>query len=552
MYKFKVIFSFVAVFLCNNGDTINAAELPVVAVHAVAEVTFTGPWQSARDTPARDIQLEAHFRHESGKPTVRVHGFFDGDGLGGIEGRVFKVRFCPTQSGQWTIVAVNSNAQELDGQHQGDTLMAFDSDLPGFWLADEQSAGGRWYRRSNGSHPYIIGNTHYTFLTEHGLDGQPTGSSIRADIASNAKYFKKLRFGLQGGRYPHPTDMPWLDDQGLPSDDGNFSYRPNSAWFGGRVDVAVAAALDHDLIADLILAGPDTLQSRSTLKAAHNDGDATPYLRYIAARYGSYPNVWICLCNEYDIKNPNYTQSEVAGLGVTIRKCLPYPTPVSVHDGSKLGWSAEFDLLPHWADHQIIQKKLRTIAPAADAIDHVWVGESRETARRGPTVNDELSYQGEGDKHTEADTIAAHLGAFLGGGYGTTGEKYGQKLGQYFWGAFDAQQHSAADNLRFLREVIDREITFWLLAPSESADVFPNLEPRFRVMARQGQEYVLGTDAPRSGLSAQLPEGQWTVTRYDVISQETTVLSEDADGQFDFDSPDSRAVLFHFERNTSP
>jgi hypothetical protein len=540
----------------------SADELASAAVYSVAEVVFVGPHQSAADAPARDVQLAVCLRHESGSPEFAVQGFFDGDGRGGIEGDVFKVRFCPTRPGKWTITDVKANAAELAGQHRGDYVTATESKLHGFWMPDDDSAGRRWYRRSVGSHQYIIGNTHYTFLTEHGLNGKPTGGTIAADIAANAKYFKKVRFGLQSGQYPHPTEKPWLDDDGRPTDDGNYSHRPSPRWFQQRVDVAVRSAFDRDLIADLTLAGPDTAESRTTLKAKHNAGDATPYLRYIAARYGSFPNVWLCLCNEYDIKTPNYTQAEIADLGVTIRAYLPYPTPLSVHDGSKLGWSAKFDSLPEWADHQIIQRKLRAVGPAADAIDFVWRGESPHPSplpkaegvgqpRRKPTVNDELSYEGAGDKHTEADTIAAHLGAFLGGGYGTTGEKYGQKLGQYFWGNFDAGKHTAADNLGWLRETIDREITFWKLAPDKATDVFPELERRFRVMAWPGHEYVLGTDAAQSGLVANLPPGQWTVTRYDVIGKASQVLSDKASGRFVFDTPDSRAVLFHFRQSNS-
>jgi hypothetical protein len=524
-------------------------ELSSAPVYSIAEIVFQGPRQSAVETPARDMQLAVCIRHESGSPGFTVPGFFDGDGRGGIEGDVFKVRFCPTRPGKWTITDVQSNVTELTGQHRGDYLTATESKLHGFWVPDDDSAGRRWYGRSDGSHQYIIGNTHYTFLTEHRLNGKPTGGSIAADMAANAEYFKKVRFGLQIDRYPHPSEKPWLDDDGQPTDDGDYSHRPNPRWFHQRVDVAVQSAFDHDLIADLILAGPDTAESRTTLKAKHNAGDATPYLHYIAARYGSFPNVWLCLCNEYDIKDPKYTQVEIADLGVAIRRYLPYPTPLSVHDGSKIGWSAEFDTLPEWADHHIIQRKIRTIAPAADAIDFVLRGEDGKGPRCKPTVNDELSYEGTGDKHTEADTIAAHLGAFLGGGYGTTGEKYGQKLGQYFWGNFDAGKHTAADNLGWLRETIDREITFWKLAPDRAPDVFPDLDPRFRVMAWPGREYVLGTDAAQPGLIANLPPGQWTVTRHDVIARTSQVLADNASGRFTFDTLDSRAVLFHFRQN---
>ena len=78
-------------------------EVGGVPVYSVAEITFQGPPQTAKDSPARDVHLEVAFRHESGSPELSVQGFFDGDGQGGIEGDVFKVRFCPTQAGKWTL-----------------------------------------------------------------------------------------------------------------------------------------------------------------------------------------------------------------------------------------------------------------------------------------------------------------------------------------------------------------------------------------------------------------------------------------------------------------
>ncbi len=202
---------------------------------------------------------------------------------------------------------------------------------------------------------------------------------------------------------------------------------------------------------------------------------------------------------------------------------------------------------PPWNDHQIIQDKLRRLAPAADAIQETWSGEGSGRSREKPTINDELSYQGEGDGHTEADTIEAMLGAFLGGGYGTTGFKPGNKTGHYFWGKFDPREHTAADHLKWLREAIDAHITFWKMAPDRGP--FENLDPAFRGMIWPGHEYVLGTDQARAGIVASLPPGRWTVRRFDVIARKATTLSEKAEGRFSFDAPDSRAVLFHFKRN---
>ncbi|HET6568685.1 MAG TPA: hypothetical protein VFG50_12025, partial [Rhodothermales bacterium] len=78
--------------------------------------------------------------------------------------------------------------------------------------------------------------------------------------------------------------------------------------------------------------------------------------------------------------------------------------------------------------------------------------------------------------------------------------------------------------------------------------IFSNLDDGFRGMAWAGREYVLGTNQAHQGIVADLPPGTWRVTRYDVIAKQAEVLRTDAQGRFTFDAPESRAVLFHFER----
>ena len=510
-------------------------------VYAVMELSFRGPTLRAIDTPARDVDFWVRFQHESGTPTYTVHGFWDGDGKGGVAGDSFKVRFCPTTPGKWTLVEVFSNAASLSGQRQGETVTAVPSHHPGFWLVDSNTPDSRWYMRSDESHPYIFGNTHYSFLSGYRQGNVPAGNDIAADIRANAAYFKKLRFSLYGDHYPNPDEKPFQGDAGKPTDWGNYAYRPNPRWFHRRVDLAVQTAYDVDLIADLILAGPDREESRSALR-----GGAEPFLKYIAARYGSFPNVWICLCNEFDIKAQTYTEAEIARFGQTIRQYLPYPTPLSVHATPRKAWSAEFDSLPPWNDHQIIQNKLRQLGPAADAIYNAAL-KPDGASRNRPTINDELSYQGEGDGHTEGDTIESHLGAFLGGGYATTGWKPGNKTGHYFWGKFDTAEHTAAVHLGWLREMIDGHMTFWKMSPDVS--IFSNLDSGFRGMAWPGREYVLGTNKRHAGIVANLPDGEWHVTQYDVMTRRATTLATEAQGRFAFDAPEGRAVLFHFKRD---
>ena len=513
-------------------------------VFSVVELAFEGPACGPTDAPARDMTLTARFRHESGTPAVTVHGFWDGDGRGGVRGNVFKVRFCPTTAGRWTLEAVESNVASLDGQREGAAVLATPSDHPGFWMPDPDSPDGRWYRRSDGSHPYLYGNTHYTFLSRMTRDGpRRDDRGIAEDVRANARCFRKLRFGVHGGRYTHPDAKPYVDDAGRPTDDGDFSHRPNPAWFHERVDAAVAAAYECDLVADIILSGPDTREARAALRAGAGGGDPTPYLRYMAARYGAYPNVWFCLANEWNIKDPHFSAEAVRRAGRILRRYLPYPTPVSIH-GRPADWDRALNADPPWHDHVILQGKIKRLAKSADFI-------ARNVARGGgvPVVNDELGYEGRGDEFSRDDVIEGHLGAFLGGGYGTTGHKPGSKTGHYFWGGFRLEEHTAARHLAWLRRIIDARIAFWTMRPvAAEKTCFKGLPDSARAMVSgDGRHVVLGTREATKEIVANLPDGAWRIVRYDVIAMKEKVLAQRAEGRFAFPAPASRAVLFHFQ-----
>ncbi|GEM_PF-6829931 len=108
-------------------------------------------------------------------------------------------------------------------------------------------------------------------------------------------------------------------------------------------------------------------------------------------------------------------------------------------------------------------------------------------------------------------------------------------------------EHTAADNLLWLREVIDADISFGNMTPD--IGIFTHLDENFRGMAWPEHEYVWGTNKVRKGIIANLPPGTWTVNRYDVIKKQKTMLTKQAKVGFEFDAPDSRAVLFHFRKN---
>jgi hypothetical protein len=530
-----------------SSTNLLAKEIGSGAVYSVIEITFTGPSFSPKDSPAKDVDLWVKFQHKDSSATYKIYGFWDGDGKGGTTGNIFKVRFCPVSAGRWTLAEVYSNRTELNKQKQGDHITAtLPAANPGFWEVDRSSPGNRWYKRSNGAHQYIYGNTIYSFISETYLDGKPNGSDIAKDVSGNAAYYKKIRFSPIGDLYPHPKDMPFFDSSGTQTIDGNSSHRPNPQWFHKRVDLAVNTAYKYDLIADLIMAGVDMKEARSSLLPGDNNEDPTPFLKYLVARYGAYPNVWYCIVNEYDHtgRRPVFTASQIKRFGEITKSFMAYPNPLSVH--LRAHWNSDLNSNPAWNDHVIFQDKIKDLPETADIMkDNYAKGGSNK-----PVIDDELSYQGAGDRHSEEDTIESHLGALFGGGYGSTGHKSGNKLGQYFAGNFNADDHSASDNLLWIREKLDANITFWKMAPVElSSSIFSASNPtRLRAMQWEGNEYLLGTEAAQDGIKANLPSGTWIIKSYDAVAKRESILSENAKGAYTFNAPASRAVFFHFKK----
>jgi len=445
------------------------------------------------------------------------------------------IRFCPTKTGRWNLITVSSNRSELSGEHQGDYITATSSSAKGFWIVDDASAGGRWYQRSNGSHDFIVGTTYYDFL--HKPNGkQATTSTITEDIRDVRRAgLNKVRFGLEGPMSVNadPTVKPFFTSGGAVTD--TQGERVNPRFFSERVDTAVRTGLAEDVICDLIL-GFGTQQVKDDY-----------YLKYVMARYGAFPNVWFCIANEW---NEVTTATNQKTSGNLMRSYLAYPVPISTH--ATRGWDSALN--GTWHDHTIRQGKLPShlanLGACADAIL------SDYNAGGGkPGINDENSY--DPNESTEIDTLEGILGSFAGGGYGTTGHKTASKQGGYFWGFHTQGQiwtvHPSLDNLGWMRARIEQYLSFWNLAPKgqPSTSIFSGAPTGFRVLADNGSQFVLASNAADSGITAALPSGSWTVRRLDVVAKSDTALSTSASGSFTFSTPSSRACLTIFVRNNA-
>ncbi len=123
------------------------------------EVELPGPASEgmSRSTNPFKIPLDVTFNGPSGQ-SYTVPAFYDGDGDGGLDGNVWKVRFAPDQPGDWTFWAQSSHAQ-LDGYNGSFRVAARDDciahppgGLPDFGCVGRLSyVGARYLGFADGS-----------------------------------------------------------------------------------------------------------------------------------------------------------------------------------------------------------------------------------------------------------------------------------------------------------------------------------------------------------------------------------------------------------------
>ncbi len=472
--------------------------------YEVTELNFSGPQQSSTDKPAEDISFYTEWQHESGTPKYKIYGFWDGDGKGGTSGNVFKIRFTPTKIGKWTLVKTSSSNSQLNGAQEGTEVNCVKSSQHGFWERE-----GIWFKRSDGSHQYMVGNVHYCMITSN---------TALEDVSKNKPYYNKIRFFLAlHPQCPSPI-KPFFSSSGSGSNAGTDAVRPNPAYFKKADDIIRSAAKD-DMIIDLYMEGQQS--------AIRKDA----YLRYCVARFASFPNVWMQTGVEWD---EYMSASDTKKIGEKVQSYLPYSTPLSTI--STHNWSSSLN--GPWT-HANIQGKVFGMKNSTDAIIS-----THKTANNIVANNDDNgpNFQGFGGTTREMETERI-LGCFLGAGYSGTGYKTSSKNGQYWTGGFDANKHSCSSDLKFLRESVDRYIQFWKMQPGEGS--FSN-NSDFVHMGWKGNQYLLGSNKSRSGLSTQLPPGTWVVRQFDLMQHQMIVLSNGVSGSYTFSTPNSKAAMTLF------
>lgn len=329
---------------------------------------------SSNGNPFVDQWLRATFT--GGDETVTVDGFYDGGG-------VYRVRFMPSFVGEYRFhIEASFNPDAPEGRFEA---------VP----AGEGNHGvvrvrNTYHFAYDDGTPYIsLGTTCYAWAM---LDDQQIEHTLDT-LAGSA--FNKLRFCVFPKHYAYnlyeprsypfegtPMDSSVLNDENFgqygPDAEGNrWDFdRFNPAHFR-HIEDCIRRLRDLGIEADLILFHP---YDRWGFSRMPREVDLR-YIRYAAARFAAYRNVWWSLANEYDIMT-HKTPADWEAIAEALCGADPCAHLRSIHNCLHL-----YDFSRPWVTHCSIQRtNLYLSAEMTDEWRVRW---------RKPVVIDEMAYEGD-------------------------------------------------------------------------------------------------------------------------------------------------------------
>lgn len=400
----------------------------------------------AVENPFTDAVVTGTFEGEQEK--VTVDGFYDG-------GNVYRVRFLPSHEGHYRYrIEGNVLAEPVCGEF--DVTPAVREHNHG----RVQVVDACRFRYEDGTPYYSVGTTCYAWVHQSGELQEQTLETL-----GNSP-FNKIRFCFYPKFYEfnrkEPLTYPYergagegLDRElvekeererkffpGMqpPETDYEFNYyRLNVAHFQ-RFDRRIRQLRDMGIEADLILMHPYDRWGMNVMKAECCD----LYVRYLAARYGAYRNVWWSLANEYDLIATKTTEDWERYAAILCEKD-PYHHLRSIHN-----CMAFYDYTRPWITHCSMQRQ--DFCKTTEYTDEYLKRYEK------PVVWDEICY--EGNLHlgwgniTAQELVRRFWEAFIRGGHAGHGETYLDENDVIWWSHGGVLKGESASRLAFLHAVL--------------------------------------------------------------------------------------------------
>ncbi|WP_347304614.1 DUF5060 domain-containing protein (plasmid) [Croceibacterium sp. TMG7-5b_MA50] len=318
----------------------------------VHELVMDGP---RTGNPFVDVTLSATFRRED--QAITVPGFYDGDGT-------YRIRFSPPDVGEWTWRS-DSNHRALHGQAGSFTCVAATGDNHG---PVRVTPDGYHFAHADGTPFRQIGTTCYSWALQSDAKCAQTLETLAAAP------FNKMRMLV----FPNVESVatnPFVRTGDGPRDYDPTRFDPD---YFRRYEDRIVRLGRQGIQADIILFHPyDT-------KRGYNDMarvDDERYVRYVAARWGAYRNVWWSMANEYDNVETK-TIADWDHLFEVLVAADPHDRLRSIHQ-----INTYYDHRKPWITHASVQN-------GAAVVDDIRAELHRAIILK-PVIFDEVVYEGD-------------------------------------------------------------------------------------------------------------------------------------------------------------
>ncbi len=404
----------------------------------VLELAFPG---YAEGNPFTERTIHGLF--QGGNPpgeALEVEGFYDGEGI-------YRIRFMPSYEGTYTWEVSGSFSR----QHYRGTFTA---------TAPSPGNHGPVRVRNRFHLAYADGTPHFSFGTTCYAFALQRPEIVEQTFRELGRgYFNKLRFCLMPKHYDLClTDPVLFPFQGTPMDASvltryNFQdfngAAPGNHWdftrfqpaFFRLYDRAIRRLMDLGLEADMILFHAYDRWGFSCMSMEDN----RRYLRYVAARYGAFRNVWWSLANEYELL-PHLSREDWENLAGVLGAADPYHHLTSIHNCEVF-----YDYSRPWITHCSCQRE-----------DHHKTTEFTDDLRLRygkPVIWDEVGYEGD-FPHCWGNLLPEELvrrswEAIVRGGYCGHGETFLAEDGIVWWAHGGTLKGESGPRFRFMREFLE-------------------------------------------------------------------------------------------------
>ncbi len=354
--------------------SVDGKELETYPIWSKIELEFSGPTSLGMGDPNPfQIGMEVRFSGPSDQE-FNVPAFYDGDGSGGMDGKVWKVRFSPDEAGTWTY-QTTSESESLNG-------------LSGNFQVS--SNPGCQSNLSNGL-PNFSCTGRLEYVGEHYLKFANGDYWLKGGVNEPEDF---LVPGVNGGFSSKLAAIDYLTDRGINSiylmlDNIDGDRKNIWPWVG---ETQSEAKLNHERFDVAKLAQWEATfemiqQQGLVLHIVFEDDSAWTgfnremYYREIVARFGHFNGIYWNIAEEY---NEVYSANQIKNFAQLLTSIDPYNHPITVHQqGGLINWE------PFLADARFDLTSFQTESEPQNSSTVNWFENVEDSGRVIPVAFDE-------------------------------------------------------------------------------------------------------------------------------------------------------------------